>query len=115
MTTPELVTAARDIASLDDADLLTRFADDVLQEQHLRPPSTAQLRVRFGEWIEQHRSAICGSNRVRQAIEDNADEHYLAAAVADALGGSGFVTAGVMATRLGIARLCAGEWATEDS
>ena len=98
------------LLELSEDELLDRLGREIGGAMELVPTSNSQ---KGREWLVSNRSVIrekvCGSQKVKDSCQ-NSDKLAMIAAVADALGGSGFLTAAVLLYKNGIEKFCEIPW-----
>ena len=99
-----------ELLCISEQELLERFNEEVLGEgMEAFPRRPKELRAEFYAWVEVKREVVCRSKAVIDA-EKHRDRTLVVAAVADALGGSGFITAAVLMVRMGLNDFCRNIW-----
>ncbi len=96
-------------SKLSDEDLLNDIWQHIPSIWRQPSPSLDMIRECFYEYVKSQRSNICKDKTVREAWE-RGDEAQVLAAIADALGTSGWASAVVGIVRYGLAKLCEDVW-----
>ncbi len=114
MTTPTI--DEQDILrllALDDDQVLQRVALDLGLDAGLDRADVEAMKARARVWldnnVERIAEAVCGSEKVKSAYA-SAEDALIVAAVADCLGGHGFVSVAVLLTKRGVEGLCRERW-----